>query len=482
MEFRADIVAGRVKFRQPNGPGVQSRGASARQRRWHMLLQSTRRGSAEPAHGTTSAANQSWAAAVRLDGANGHLRRRLHAMTRHVWIICVALGIACSSVPHNSTVCDNGRPVSAPANLLLPGYVLKRPAPRALVFVHGLGGDGRTSWTNARTGNYWPAAVADDPALASFDVYVYEYPTNPTGNCLSVTDVANDLRLRLLNDRVVDDHVQIVFVAHSMGGLIVRTLLLRNRESITPKVPAVLFYGTPSAGASKANLGSLFTRCAQVQDLRTIDSNSFLQNQQSDWMTAGLQDRIATYCAFEVPPNSGVTVDRTSATSLCSKDPQPIYGSHSDVVKPACANDTAHIFLRTSLQQLPSPGSSTTVMNDSEELKRRNAYLEDLVAQRFRRRQIREQLGQLLLQGQSLVSTILKGASTPLPEAEANKWFVDVQRYLAQALDSSYVARFISTRPGNGMTYGLPREYESLYLGLNERMDTLRKFIEELKD
>jgi triacylglycerol esterase/lipase EstA (alpha/beta hydrolase family) len=97
---------------------------------------------------------------------------------------------------------------------------------------------------------------------------------------MSVTDLANDLRLRLLNDDVLGNHQQIIFVAHSLGGLVVRTFLVRNREAIAQKVPMVFFYGTPIAGAAQANVASLFTQCLQVDDLRMIDANSFLQNQR----------------------------------------------------------------------------------------------------------------------------------------------------------------------------------------------------------
>lgn len=145
---------------------------------------------------------------------------------------------------------DSSPPTSSQSELLgsrphLPGYVVKRVggAKRALVLVHGITGDGKSSWTSSN-GIYWPTLMKSDPIFEDVDVYVHEYTTNLFGNCLPVTDLANNLRLHLKNARVFDDHEQVIFLAHSMGGLVVRQFLLRNRDSkdIIDKVPLALFF------------------------------------------------------------------------------------------------------------------------------------------------------------------------------------------------------------------------------------------------
>jgi Alpha/beta hydrolase family len=404
-------------------------------------------------------------------------------MRNRLYFVPLVLLMGCATIAQVPNLCERATSVPMPADVSLPGYLVKRSgAPRVIVFVHGLGGDGRSTWTNQATRTYWPALLKDDPAFEGFNVYVYQYPTNPVGACMSVTDIANDMRLRLLADKVLGEHNQIIFVAHSLGGLVVRTFLVRNRESIAPKVPMVFFYGTPSAGAVEANIASRFTQCLQVDDLRMIDANSFLQNQSSDWLSAGLQERVVSYCAFEVPPNSA-TVGRTSATYLCSKDPQPIYANHSEVVKPACANDTPHVFLRTAVQNLPSPTPVPSSPQEAlKEIQNRNTYLEEQLDRRFRNRAIREQLGRFLLEGQKWEDIARKGPPVPLPEAEAQGWFDQTRRYLLQNLDSSYEARFVSPGQGLPYSYRVPKEYESLIRGMSLRLDMLRRFIEELKD
>lgn len=181
----------------------------------------------------------------------------------------------------------------------LPGYVVKHQGvtKRSIVLVHGLTGDGTSTWTNIN-GTYWPDLMKQDHAFDDFDIYVYQYESSLFGGCLPITDLANNLRIHLKNDNVLTDHDQVVFVAHSMGGLIVRQFLLRNRED-AGKIPLVLFFATPTGGSKRADVTSLLPTCAQVDDLRTIDVNSYLKSQVSDWLSSGLPEKVVSRCAFE---------------------------------------------------------------------------------------------------------------------------------------------------------------------------------------
>lgn len=101
--------------------------------------------------------------------------------------------------------------------------------------------------------------------------------------------------MHLKNDRVFEDHEQVIFLAHSQGGILVRQFLLRNRE-VVDKVPLVMFFATPTGGSRMADAVKLFPTCDQVNDLRTLDANSYLKGQQSDWLSSGLQERTTSYC------------------------------------------------------------------------------------------------------------------------------------------------------------------------------------------
>lgn len=241
------------------------------------------------------------------------------------------------------------------ANLKLPSYVLKRAkkARYALVLIHGITGDGRSSWTSPN-GTYWPKLMEGDPAFKDFDIYVYEYPTSLFGECMAVSDLAGAMHTHLKSDAVFEDHESVIFLAHSMGGLIVRTFLLRYRDK-ADNVPMIIFMATPSAGSWKAKVGSLLPTCPQVEDLRKLDVNSFLKTQQSDWLNASFKDRIVSHCGIETQTSGGsLTVDRSSASLLCTGELLSIPTDHSHVVKPNSTDDLPHRFLKNVLSDLPT--------------------------------------------------------------------------------------------------------------------------------
>jgi pimeloyl-ACP methyl ester carboxylesterase len=388
---------------------------------------------------------------------------------------------------------DNPSHTSSQSELLgaqqshFPGYAVKRSggAKRAIVLVHGITGNGKSSWTSIN-GTYWPMLMKSDPAFEDVEVYVYEYPTHLFGNCLPVTDLANNLRLHLKNDRVFEDHEQVIFLAHSMGGLVVRQFLLRNRDSrdFIDKVPLALFFATPTGGSWRANVGNVLSTCQQVEDLRTIDVNSYLKSQQSDWLSSGLQERVISYCAFETKNFGGLpTVDRSSATSLCSRDPEALPTDHSDAVKPESVSDLPHIIVRNAMRDLPSANlPRLDPQQQNLELKKQVGDLKDRMDQRFRHRAIREHLGRFITEGNKILQAVFKGPPVPLPVNEMNDWYKRAILYLKENLDYSYEARFVAPDPGPSLSYNLPREHEDLIMAIKARLAVLRHFIEEMRD
>lgn len=365
----------------------------------------------------------------------------------------------------------------------LPGYAVKRQggAKRVLILVHGLAGDGKSSWTST-DGIYWPDLMEKDPAFSDFDIYVYQYESSLFGGCLPVTDVANNLRIHLKNDDVLANHGQVVFLAHSQGGLVVRQFLLRNRGEAS-KIPLLLFFATPTGGSEKADGVGMLPTCSQVDDLRSIDVNSYLKSQLSDWLSSGFPEKIVSRCAFETRKYWGsLTVEQSSAALLCSKDPEALQTNHRDAVKPNSSSALSHIIVRNALKELPSPDfPGTASPTENRELKKQNTNLQDRLDQRYRNRFIREELGRFLKEGDGLLQTIFSRPSTP-PEKEANIWYARARKYLLDHLDSSYEARFTSPDLGPAMDYNLPREHTALVTGIKARLTVIRKFLEELRD
>src|SRR5271166_3264118 len=89
--------------------------------------------------------------------------------------------------------------------------------PRVIVFVHGIH-VGRDTW-RASNGAYWPQLIQTDPHFRESDVVVAEYPTPSMRGQLSTEKLSQLLWQRLKAQRVWE-HREVVFVAHSLGGIL----------------------------------------------------------------------------------------------------------------------------------------------------------------------------------------------------------------------------------------------------------------------
>src|SRR4051812_6785848 len=67
-------------------------------------------------------------------------------------------------------------------------------AQRVIVFVHGVLGDGTSTWT-AKNNAYWPALIADDEYFGKYSIYTYEYPSSLLSAPFSIDEIAENMRL-----------------------------------------------------------------------------------------------------------------------------------------------------------------------------------------------------------------------------------------------------------------------------------------------
>ena len=80
-----------------------------------------------------------------------------------------------------------------------------------IVFVHGVLGNIRTTWSNGRS--YWPELLTKDKTFDGQDIYVYGYPSPKLGKSFSIDEVAENLRLVVSTDGVLvvqNDHVRVL--------------------------------------------------------------------------------------------------------------------------------------------------------------------------------------------------------------------------------------------------------------------------------
>ncbi len=256
--------------------------------------------------------------------------------------------------------------------------------PRVLVFVHGLGGDPENSW-RCPNGKSWPRLLTRDTAFDNFDIYLASYDTRLIGNQTAIDEAVATLQNRLENDGVFD-YKEIVFVAHSLGGLVVKRLLLTRRE-YAAKVRFIYLFSTPSTGAAAANVASFMSQIGFSDDplLKEMKSgdNEYLFNLEAEWKAAPFKN-VKQYCAYETQLTHGVrVVDRLSGTRDCDQI-LPIGEDHFNIVKPCHQKHDSYIALRNAVRENPLRVAPTSVRHPGKDTNRELVNQARVMAKRVR--------------------------------------------------------------------------------------------------
>jgi pimeloyl-ACP methyl ester carboxylesterase len=254
-------------------------------------------------------------------------------------IIAILLFIACSPVTAHPRTAPSVDP--NPSHYMRPSNQTGPFKPRVIVFVHGMFANSDEAWRYSSQ-VYWPSLLLSDPTFGDSDIYVAAYPTPFVGGRMNLEDVVSNLENRLTADRVFSQHREVVFVCHSLGGLVVEKLLLKNRN-YDRQVPFIYFFGTPQTGADIASIGKLLGD-PLFKDLSANQDNEVLQGIEDEWRAARL--KIRSYCAYERKPILGqLVVDRLSATRNCTEPPVAIDETHIGMVKPSGTKHDSYIAL-----------------------------------------------------------------------------------------------------------------------------------------
>ncbi|MEL7100313.1 MAG: hypothetical protein AAGM84_15930 [Pseudomonadota bacterium] len=222
-----------------------------------------------------------------------------------------------------------------------------------LVFVHGIRSDAEDAWTNPRTRAYWPELIAADASLEHINVATFQYPASALSrDGLRINEVGRNLKVFL--DVQMQRHDQVVFVAHSMGGLVVRSMLLNYRESFD--TPLAIFLAVPVAGSDLANWAralGLGANNAFVQGLEPLQQNDTLESWISQWAAWTSTGKPRVLCAYERVRTAGVfVVEQANMLQGCDDVPLGVAANHSDIAKPSGSDALIYQFVAAALQSM----------------------------------------------------------------------------------------------------------------------------------
>lgn len=231
---------------------------------------------------------------------------------------------------------------------------------KLIVFVHGVFGDPSVAWTN-RSGVSWPEDfIKQDKQFQGFTVATYRYDSPYLQRTSSINEIAGRMLRQLEDEGVFEKYKEIYFIAHSMGGLVVKRVLVDlNRPNQTAKlrkVKAVLYISTPAQGADMAEVGSWLSVNPQLRDMRPADFNTFLQTLEDQWQNL-LRDRGSerfpqSFCAHETKPTHGIIiVSRVYASTFCDQNSFAVDEDHANITKPGSVESDIYVWARARILQ-----------------------------------------------------------------------------------------------------------------------------------
>jgi pimeloyl-ACP methyl ester carboxylesterase len=230
-------------------------------------------------------------------------------------------------------------------------------ATHAFVFIHGLFSSINSCWTS-RNGIFWPTLVADDERLGSANVFCAEYHTNIFSGEYGVSDCARAVMGQLCRPthsgkKRPIDYDEIIFVGHSLGGIISRYLLEYYRKDFEKKRVGLVLMASPSIGSEYANkLGGFASlmKFRQAAELRT--ANDLLRDLDFRFkdIVSGADKWPQLYGAEAVEhkgPFFGLrqVVQHSSAGRYFGAPTVIPKTNHETIVKPESLDSASHNFL-----------------------------------------------------------------------------------------------------------------------------------------
>lgn len=231
-----------------------------------------------------------------------------------------------------------------------------KDATAAVVFVHGLGGDGYGTW------GIWPELVFEQDTVESLDVILFRYDSfyrawrnRKLGAQLPFVAAQLADWVRELSE----DHgyADIYFVAHSLGGLIVESTVQQYLDQLAEKatpvtsIAAIFVLASPRAGAGLA-LGPFRQLIPEIEWLRRkspqlLQAESFFASRVESLGTTasagGRQFLIPRYSAMA--GGDRVVSKMSGLFGVPEQQRLRLNGNHRSIVKPDRVNQAQHLRL-----------------------------------------------------------------------------------------------------------------------------------------
>lgn len=249
-----------------------------------------------------------------------------------------------------------------------------------IVFVHGLGGTAHGTWRHGEVGKpnhfFWPAELGID--LPNCGIWTVGYPAGFTA--IGKPGMIIEKRAGNLSQKLINAGLGVrplLFVTHSMGGLVVKSLIVGSqiladvdRKRIASMVRGVVFCGTPHRGSAFADAAGVLGKFLggsqdHVDEMRAnAEPLDILHDQFIEWHRThsipvdSYAENIGLFRTrlFLRPLPLGPVVPRASANpGLAGHSVRDVDDDHLTLVKPRNRRHDVYAgvlgFIRKALEQ-----------------------------------------------------------------------------------------------------------------------------------
>lgn len=274
-----------------------------------------------------------------------------------------------------------------------------------IILVHGLGGSSRHTWCkNKDLTLFWPKEwLPQEPDMSRVRISTFGYnshfsSTSQRDNILSITDFAKKLLssmkfgLDSTQQAMTMGQAPIIFVTHSMGGLVVKKAYLlgqrdHNFADIISAMKAIVFLSTPHRGTQLAAvlnrvLSVCITTLSPKYYLAELNSHSQTLEDLNEEFRNAVGD-LKIFSMYETQHTSiglskvMVLQKDSSILGYPTEVSTPLDADHHDVCKFTNTQDPNYISVRNVLvhlireyQQMPEKGSALGPDSQMDDIER----------------------------------------------------------------------------------------------------------------
>lgn len=266
------------------------------------------------------------------------------------------------------------------------------------VFVHGLRGGSRKTWSKSSDRHhFWPKEwLPEEPKFKNVRISSFGYNSDwrkRKNSNASVHDFGQALLSGLhtfLNTKTDSLNHPLVFVGHSMGGLVIKKMVLLSRQDplyqgIAARVHSIFFLATPHRGADSAQLLDKMLKIAVGHGKKAYVECLIPHSDAGHVINEGFRHAyqgIQLWSFFETVPTSlGLVVEKDSAVlGLPGERIQLLNADHRNVCKFEDQRDSNYQTLRmafiVTIDSIEKTMYSDNKANHEQEMRSLSSYFD----------------------------------------------------------------------------------------------------------